>query len=133
MVKEDIELMAKNLRKCADHLDYVADRVDGANRDDMIIDPIEALALTRAFASRVVDFCASANQFEIQLFGVPPPSPPASQMPEDGQVPSECEPPPLKLSLAEEEKRPREDPIDSPEEGEVVDDGEPDKKRKRFV
>lgn len=138
MIQEKVKQMAKTLRDRADFLDYVAERVDGADRDEMIVDPMKALEITRATAGRVVDFWGSVDTFEQELFGMPPPSPPASQMPADDDFqatqPLEDEapstlvepPPPLRLSSVEV-KRPRAEPIDDSD----FKQEEPDKKKKR--
>lgn len=121
--KDMIELMARNLQFCAENLYKVADRVDGAHRDDMIVEPLKALELTRIFAEHSVNFRVSAYQFETDLFGLPPPSPPASQPSPDDRslMPDDV---PLQLNpSAVEESRPRPDCADE----------EPDKKKQRRV
>lgn len=114
------------MRNYSERLDALADRVDGAFPDKMVVSPTDALELTKALASKIVGFSVYISEFELALFGLPPPSPPASQpIPDEQEGTSPNEPPPLKLDVAPASS------VTTKRQREEEDGDGPDSKKKR--
>ena len=135
---ETIRLIAKNLRECAALIDRIAYRVDGFDRDEMIVGASKATEITRAFTCRVGVLRTSVDQFEVDLFGVNSPPLPAAQAPYYLALDeaSSQNPSPLGLTPAEGPTGVDEHPslllAPDEEDKKIPDTDEPDKKKRRI-